>query len=304
MSPARIAAPGQSLCKLERSNVRIVVIGSRGQLGSELCRQLGDEAIGLDRAALDITDPAAVASCLSELAPDAVVNTAAYTLVDKAEQQTQLCDAVNRAAVGHLAETCRQLDCVLVQISSDYVFGADRSPQVPWLEQDEPAPQGVYAVSKLAGEHSAANAPRHFIVRTCGLYGQRGSGHAAGNFVDTMLRLSRERTLLRVVDDQHCTPSFVPDVAAAIQRLLGTSAYGVYHVVNAGATTWHDFAAEIFRQRGIRIDLERITTAQYAAPAPRPAYSVLDTSKLESLIGAPLRPWREALAAYLAIVPH
>jgi dTDP-4-dehydrorhamnose reductase len=191
------------------------------------------------------------------------------------------------------------LDCPLVQISTDYVFGGDAARRTPYRESDEPSPLGVYGWSKLEGERRAAGWAKHVIVRTCGLYGP-AAPRSGGNFVATMLRLGRQRGRLRVVADQCCTPTYVPHLAGAIRFLLGVGAPGLYHVVNAGATTWHDFAAEIFRQAGLAVSLEPITAAQYGAPAPRPAYSVLDTGKYHALPGAPPMPaWQKALAEYL-----
>lgn len=280
--------------------MKVIVTGSHGQLGSALCRRFADRAVGLSHAELDITDRAAVDLRLAELRPDAVINAAAYTAVDRAEAEEFACRAVNAEAVGFLADACRRLDARLVHISTDYVFGADASRREPYREFDAPGPQSVYARCKLAGERLAATCPRHLVIRTCGLYGQRPAGSRSGNFVDTMLRMGRERDVVRVVDDQHCTPSYVADVAAAVQFLIESSAHGVYHVVNRGSTTWHGFAAEIFRQAGIAARLEPITTAEYGAPAARPAYSVLDTSKYHALGGPPMPDWPDALARYLA----
>jgi dTDP-4-dehydrorhamnose reductase len=277
---------------------QIAVIGSQGQLGWELCRQLGSQAIGLSRAELDITNPAEILRVLTVCRPTAVVNTAAYTKVDQAETDAAACHLVNATAVGYLAEVCQRLECPLVQVSTDYVFGDAGPRDRPYVETDPAEPRGEYARSKLAGERLAAETPRHFVVRTCGLYGYRPKP-SLSNFVDTMLRLGREREELRVVDDQHCTPSYVAHVALAIEFLLQTTAYGTYHVVNAGATTWYDFAAEIFRQTGNKIRLQRISTAQYGAAAPRPTYSVLDTSKYHALGGPAMPSWQDALAEYL-----
>ncbi len=278
----------------------IAVTGSGGQLGSELCRQLGGDAVGLDLPRFDLAHRDRVVDALGGIAPRAVVNTAAFTHVDKAEEQAARCRAVNAEAVAHLAEACRRLDCPLVQISTDYVFGADATRRVPYREDDEPGPLGAYARSKLEGERHAAEWAKHFIIRTCGLYGRLGP-RSGGNFAATMLRLGAEGRRLRVVADQHCTPSYVPHVARAIRLLLGTEAYGTYHVVNSGATTWHGFAAELFRLAGLDVPLERITTAEYGAAAPRPGYSVLDPSKYHALAAAPPMPaWQEALAEYVA----
>lgn len=279
--------------------MQIAVTGAGGQLGGELCRRLGPSAIALDLPDFDLTNRALVREQLYRLKPAAVINTAAYTQVDKAEQDRERCMAINAVAVGYLADACTELDCPLVQISTDYVFGRDAGRQAPYAEDDDPGPLSVYGESKLAGEHQAARCPRHIIVRTCGLYGQRGPATAASNFVDTMLRLGRERPVVRVVDDQRCTPSYVPHVAAAILLLLERSAQGTYHVVNSGETTWHDFAAEIFRQGGVAVPLERITTAQYGALAVRPAYSVLSTARYAAVEGRALPAWQAALAEYL-----
>lgn len=279
--------------------MRIAVTGAGGQLGSELCRQLGAAALPLDVPEFDLTNRMAVRRLLLDARPGAVINTAAYTQVDRAEQEAERCWKINSEGVGYLAEACRELDCPLVQISTDYVFGRDATRTRPYREDDEPGPAGVYAESKLAGERQAAAWPKHVIVRSCGLYGSPGPNTAGGNFVDTMLRLGKERGHLRVVDDQHCTPSYVPHVARAVAFLAGAGVYGLFHVVNTGATTWHDFAQEIFRQAGLKVTLERITTAQYGAAAPRPGYSVLDAGKYHALGGPPMPSWQQALAERL-----
>jgi dTDP-4-dehydrorhamnose reductase len=278
----------------------ILVTGSQGQLGSELCRQLGGEAVGLDLPQFELTDREGVLQTLTGLGPWAVINTAAFTQVDRAEEEPERCRAVNALGVAHLVEACRKFDCVLVEISTDYVFGGDTTRRVPYQETDEPRPQGVYARTKLEGERLAAAWDKHFVVRTCGLYGRPGP-RSAGNFVQTMLGLAERRSRLRVVCDQRCTPSYVPHVAEAIRFLLGTEAYGTYHVANGGETTWYEFAAEIFRRSGLEVELEPITTSEYGAEAPRPAYSVLDTGKYHALPGRPaMPPWQAALAEYLA----
>ncbi|HEV3024833.1 MAG TPA: dTDP-4-dehydrorhamnose reductase [Pirellulales bacterium] len=280
--------------------MNIAVTGSGGQLGSELCRRLGEAALPLDMPEFDLTDRDRVRSVLVEARPTAVINTAAYTQVDRAEQEAERCWMINSEGVGHLAQACRELDCPLLQISTDYVFGLDQARSTPYREDDEPGPQGIYAASKLGGERKAAAWQRHLIVRTCGLYGKPGPKTPGGNFVDTMLKIGRQRGHVRVVDDQHCTPSYVPHVARAVLFLLEADARGTYHVVNMGATTWHGVAAEVFRLAGMNVTLERITTAEYGAPAPRPGYSLLDTGKYHALGGPAMPSWQEALAEYLA----
>jgi dTDP-4-dehydrorhamnose reductase len=275
----------------------IVVTGSEGQLGTELCRQLGAAAIGLPRSKCNLLDAAGLTESLAHYRPTIVINTAAYTAVDRAESEQELCNSVNADGVASLAKVCRQLDCVLVQVSTDYVFGGDAARSAPYRETDKPNPVNIYGHSKLAGERHAATWHKHFIVRTCGLYGPR-SKETQSNFVDTMLRLGRERDRLRIVDDQICSPSYTVDVAKGILTLARTQAHGTYHLVNEGAITWYEFANEIFRQAGLGTRTDRITTCEYGAAAQRPAYSVLDASKYNA-IASPLRSWNVALAEYL-----
>jgi dTDP-4-dehydrorhamnose reductase len=282
--------------------MKILVTGAAGQLGAELCRQLGPDAVPTDIDNLDLTDGRAVLDSMLRLAPDAVINCAAYTAVDQAESEVKRCRAANAMAVQHLADACRRVDCPLVQISTDYVFSGRPDPGRPYREEDQPSPEGVYAQTKLEGERGAARHAKHLIVRTCGLYA-RPSHQQARNFVKTVLRLAQSRPNLRVVADQFCTPSYVPHVARAALFLLGLNAagpapWGTYHVTNRGATNWHEFACEIARLAGLSVALEAITTTEYGAAAPRPAYSVLDTTAYHRLGGPPMPDWREALAEY------
>jgi dTDP-4-dehydrorhamnose reductase len=285
--------------------MKIAVTGAYGQLGSELCRLLGADAIPLDLNTLDLTDAPAVDQTLANLCPDAIINCAAYTQVDRAESEPQQCQAVNATAVEHLARACAQLDCPLVQISTDYVYSGGPERTTPYREDDPPSPQGVYAQTKFEGEQAAARHLRkHLIVRTCGLYA-RPRDQRARNFVNTMLRVGKAGKELRVVADQHCTPSYVPHVARAVLFLLGvpggqSAPWGIYHVVNRPATTWYEFAVEIFRLAGIDVSLRPISTAEYGAAAPRPAYSVLDTTKYHALGGPAMPDWKTALAECLA----
>jgi len=280
--------------------MKTLVIGSGGQFGHELCRQFGPEAVGLDLPELNLTDHRGTVKRVLARRPTAVVNAAAYTQVDRAEEEPERCHAVNADGVATLVEACRKLDCPLVHLSSDYVFGLGKGRSTPYREDERPKPRGVYAQSKYDGERLATAWPKHYLVRTCGLYG-RPAPRASGNFIQTMLRLASEGHPISVVDDQYVAPSYVVHVARAVRFLLGTGAFGTYHVVNAGATTWYGFACEIFRQMGLEAPLEPISTADYALAAPRPAYSLLDTTKYHALDGAPPLPsWQEALAEYLS----
>ena len=280
--------------------MKTLITGGQGLLGRELVRQLGAQAVPVDLPACDITQRSLVRRVMRDLHPEAVINCAAYTRVDKAEREPSLCTAVNADAVAHLAEACREANCVLVQLSTDYVFGGDEQRTTPYAEEDQPAPQGVYARSKLAGEANAAAWEKHLIVRSCGLYGRSPRGD---NFVETMLRLGAEKGRVRVVDDQTCSPTYVRHLARAIRFLLGVAAYGTYHVVNSGGAAWCEFAVEIFRQAKMPVRVEPITTQEYGALAPRPRYSVLSTAKYAALNGPELPPWPAALQKYLATRP-
>jgi len=286
--------------------MRIAITGASGQLGRELCRQFGAAALPLTRADLDLSRPEDVRRAIVAWRPTLVINCAACTQVDQAQREPDLCRAVNALSVAELAAGCRELGCPLVQVSTDYVFG-DPGLRVPWTEDAPTSPQGVYARTKWEGEQAAAQCERYWIVRTCGLYADPSHAEAK-NFVKTMLRLGAAGQPLRIVADQFCTPTFVPDLARAIRFLAGVAgdaervstpiASGIYHVVNTGSTTWHDFALEVFRQAGLKVAVTAISSVEYQAPAPRPAYSVLDTTRYHALGGPAMPTWREALAEY------
>jgi dTDP-4-dehydrorhamnose reductase len=281
--------------------MRIALIGAAGQLGTALTRTLtGDELIPLPHDAVEITNVASVRAALETHRPELVINTAAYNLVDKAEDEPERACAVNGLGARNVATACAAENVTLVHISSDYVFGLAGARTTPYLESDAPGPQSAYAVSKLAGEYFVrAICPRHFVVRTCGLYG-RATSPGKGNFIETMLRLGRERGAVSVVDDQCCTPTSALDLARAIDRLIRTDRYGLYHATNGGSTTWCGLAAEAFRQAGLTVNVLPITTAQFNAKAQRPPYSVLDCGKLERAIGWALPRWQDALQEYLS----
>jgi len=284
--------------------MRIAVIGAFGQLGSDLVPLLRGRAIPLGHSDIEITDPSSIALALDTARPTHVINCAAYNLVDRAEDEPEAARRVNTLGPQHLAEWCATRGAVLMHISTDYVFGADRSRTTPLNETDPTGPVSVYGQSKLEGEHAVRSVcSRHFIVRTCGLYGH----HAApgkGNFVETMLRLGRERPELRIVGDQRCTPTSTPDLARALVSLIETDAYGLYHATNAGDCSWFEFASEIFRIAQLPIRVTATTAAEYGARAQRPDYSVLDCSKLAQVVGEPLPSWREALARHLRDRPQ
>jgi dTDP-4-dehydrorhamnose reductase len=278
----------------------IAVTGATGQLGREICRQLGPAAVPLSRAQLDLAEPAMVRAVVEKLRPAVVINCAAWTAVDAAESHPDACRRVNADAVAELAAACNTIDAMLVQVSTDYVFGADATRGSPYAETDTPGPVNEYGASKLAGEQAAVIASKHLIARTCGLYSVGANGPVRGrNFADTMLVLAAERDELRIVNDQHCTPSFVPHVAQGILGLLACRATGLFHVVNSGSTTWHGFASELFRVAGQKMTLHPISSGDYPTPAKRPGYSVLDTNKFSALTGDALPPWQAGIQEYV-----
>lgn len=280
--------------------MKIAILGAHGQLGGELIRLLGDAALSLSHADLDITEPASVAAQFDRQSFDAVINCAAYNAVDLAETEGDAAFRGNALGPCIVAECCQRQGIPLVHVSTDYVFGQDAERSTPYRETDIPGPLSVYGRSKLAGEELVrTTCARHFILRTCGLYGRHGRS-GKRNFVETMLKLGREKTELRIVNDQRCTPTSTADLAEAILELLSTPAYGTYHATNAGECSWAEFAAEIFRLAELRTKVIPITTAEYGAKAPRPAYSVLNGEKLANVIGRPMRPWREALTEYIS----
>ena len=284
-----------------RTANRYVVIGAAGQLGFDLVRTfaLPGELVSLGRADLDLLDAARMRQVLRALRPTHVLNTAAYNQVDRAEDDRAGAFTLNAEAVGALAEVVQELSATLVHFSTDYVFDGRKGS--PYVEEDEPDPIGVYGESKLAGERLArARCERTFVVRVCGLFGiARSRGKGGTNFVETMLRLAGEGTPIRVVSDQVLTPSGTLDLARKVWQVVATGVYGTWHLTNAGQTSWYDFAREVFRLTGLRPDLRPVTAAEYGARARRPAYSVLAHGRLAALGLDDLRPWADALRAYV-----
>jgi dTDP-4-dehydrorhamnose reductase len=237
---------------------------------------------------------------LESLRPDIVINCAAYNHVDRAETEPAPAFACNGWGLRDLAFICKELDCTLVHFSTDHVFGIDQQRSKPYVETDAPGPVSVYGLSKLMGEYFVrALCPKHFVIRTCGLYGSRGTGGKGRNFVETMLRLAEQDKPIRVVNDQHCTPSSTAAIAKAVLPLVESRKYGLYHVTNRGDCTWFEFARKIFDLAGKKVDLQPISAAVYGAAARRPAYSVLENRAYEALGLPALKLWDAALEEYL-----
>lgn len=281
--------------------MKILIIGANGQLGSDLVKALADhELIPLTHADIEVTDEGQVQAALARHKPDVVINTAAFHQVDVCEKEVERAFRVNAFGPRLLALACREHDVALVHISTDYVFGGDATRRTPYVESDCPAPINVYGLSKLAGEHFIRYLwPRHFIVRTSGLYGLAGSSGKGGNFVEGRLKQAREGRPIRMVADQVLTPTYTVDLARAIRRLIETEHYGLYHITSAGQCSWYDFTAKILELAGLQVELMPQTTAESGAAARRPAYSVLENAALKAIGLDDMRPWEEALAEYL-----
>lgn len=280
--------------------MRAVIVGSSGQLGQELSRRLGENTIALTRHELDLSVLGQASAALTGLRPEIVWNASAYNFVEQAETDHDVACAVNVEGVRELAETCAKLGATLIHFSTDYVFGGDRERRRPYLETDVPAPVNAYGQSKLDGEVAVrASGARHFVIRTCGLYGSVSGSGKGRNFVTTMLRLGREQGRVRVVGDQVCTPTFAADLADAAIALVACGQAGLYHWTNHGECSWAEFARAVFEFANLPVDVETITTADYGGRAARPSYTVLSTDKVESLGLQQSRGWRDALCEYV-----
>jgi dTDP-4-dehydrorhamnose reductase len=285
--------------------VKILITGADGQVGQELRQRAHANAIALGRNGLDISDAAHVNETLRRLRPAAVINAAAYTAVDKAEQEPETAFSINRDGASNLASACSALGIPLLHLSTDYVFDGYKS--TPYLETDAVAPAGIYARSKCEGEQFIRDRlEQHIILRVSWVFGAHGK-----NFVKTILRLARERPELRVIADQHGCPTHAGAIAesllAVAQRIIdgGPLGWGTYHLTGTPATTWHGFATAIVeRAHNLQIIdhvpiVRAITTAEYPLPAPRPINSLLDCRKAEQHLGLKQRDWRQGLESVL-----
>ncbi len=274
----------------------ILVTGADGQLGSELKKIAFsplDEVFFTDVAELDITDKKAVEDYVSRNDIDTIVNCAAYTAVDRAEEEPDRAELINVRAVENLADVAMREGCLLVHVSTDYVF--DGMASEAYTEKSVVSPQTVYGCTKLAGERAIKRSGcLAIIIRTAWLYSEFGN-----NFVKTMLRLAKEKGELNVVSDQVGTPTYAADLAAAIVHVLADDCVaektGIYHFSNEGICSWYEFAQEIMRLSGEKCKVNAIAMADYPTKAHRPAYSVLDKTKIKEKFGVSVPEWKEAL---------
>ena len=278
--------------------MRILITGSNGMLGHDLIKVLDDsnELILTTSKTLDITNKENVIQFIRENNPDVVINSAAYTDVDGCETNQETAYSVNGKGVENLALGCKEVDCPLVHVSTDYVFNGTK--REPLIEDDEIGPQSVYGKSKLQGEEAIQNIlDKYFIVRTAWLYGINGK-----NFPKTMLELAQNHSEITVVYDEMGCPTYTLDLAEAIAELIKTDYYGIYHLTNSGSCSWYEFAKYIFEVAECDVNVIPVTASEFARPAPRPSYSVLSNKKWVEAGFKPLRNYKDAVSDYIELI--
>lgn len=279
--------------------MRILVTGVKGQLGYDVVNELkkrGHTPIGVDVEEMDITDASAVEKEIKKEPLDAVIHCAAYTAVDAAEDNRELCMRVNAEGTRNIARVCRELDLKMVYISTDYVF--DGEGERPWEPDDPREPLNVYGESKYQGELAVEEyLEKYFTVRIAWVFGVNGK-----NFIKTMLRLAESQKEINVVNDQIGSPTYTYDLAVLLVDMVETEKYGRYHATNEGLCTWYEFAKEIFRQAEVDIRVNPVSSDEFPAKAKRPHNSRMDKRKLVRNGFRPLPPWQDALKRYLEII--
>ena len=277
--------------------MRVLVTGAKGQLGHDVVNELekrGITGIGVDIDEMDITDPAACRRVITDADVDAVIHCAAYTAVDAAEDNAELCNKINGEGTANIADVCRDLDIKMMYISTDYVFNGQGVR--PWEPDDEREPLNAYGMSKYLGELAVEERlTKYFIVRIAWVFGVNGK-----NFIKTMLRLGEERGAVTVVDDQIGSPTYTYDLARLLVDMIVTDKYGRYHATNEGLCSWYEFAVEIFKQAGMdNVKVTPTDSASYAAKARRPMNSRISKEKLTEMGFERLPHWQDALRRYL-----
>ena len=277
--------------------MKVLVTGVKGQLGYDVvkeCEKRGIEAIGVDVEEMDITDAAACERVITEAKADAVIHCAAYTAVDAAEDNEDLCRKVNAEGTRNIAEVCRKLDIKMMYFSTDYVFNGQG--ERPWEPDDPREPLNVYGQTKYEGELAVQELlEKYFIVRIAWVFGVNGK-----NFIKTMLRLGKERGAVSVVDDQIGPPPYTYDLARLVVDMIQTDRYGIYHATNEGLCSWYEFACQIFKAAGMnQVKVTPVDSTAFPAKAKRPHNSRMDKSKLAENGFEPLPSWEDALERYL-----
>ena len=281
--------------------MRVFVTGVKGQLGYDVMNELekqGLEGIGVDIDEMDITDADQVNKVIKEAAPDAVIHCAAYTAVDVAEDNEEICRKVNAQGTENIAKVCEELDIKMMYISTDYVFNGQG--ERPWEPDDEREPLNVYGQTKYEGELAIEeHVKKFFTVRIAWVFGVNGK-----NFIKTMLNLGKTHDHLTVVDDQTGSPTYTYDLARLLVDMIQTDKYGRYHATNEGICTWYEFACEIFKQAGMNVSVAPVSSDEYPAKAKRPFNSRMDKSKLTANGFTPLPTWQDALSRYLKEIEY
>ena len=280
--------------------MKVFVTGVKGQLGYDVVNELkkrGHEAVGVDVEEMDITDGQACRRVITEAGPDAVIHCAAYTAVDAAEDNRELCHRVNGEGTKNIARVCSELDIPMMYISTDYVFNGQG--ERPWEPDDYREPLNVYGLTKYEGEIAVEQLlKKYFIVRIAWVFGLNGK-----NFIKTMLRLGKERGAVSVVDDQIGSPTYTYDLARLLVDMIQTDRYGRYHATNEGLCSWYEFACEIFRQAGMdEVKVTPVDSASYPAKAKRPFNSRMSKEKLTENGFERLPSWQDALGRYLKVL--
>jgi dTDP-4-dehydrorhamnose reductase len=278
--------------------MRITIIGSTGQLGTDLMKVLHDkhEVTGLTHKDIEVTDYGSC-STLKKLHPDVIINTAAFHKIDQCEEESPKAFAVNAVGAKNLAAISEEIGAVTVYVSTDYVF--DGSKNKPYMEDDAPNPINTYGISKLAGELYTRRNFKHYVVRVASLFGVAGASGKGGNFVETMMAKAKKNELISVVDDMWMNPTYTKDAATTMRAIFEKELpYGIYHVTNRGHCTWFQFAREIFKLTGLHPRLTPTQTDQQSAKSRRPLFSALRSAKLAKN-GLQMRQWQKALTEYL-----
>ena len=275
--------------------MKVLVTGVNGQLGHDIveeCQKRNIEAIGVDVKEMDITDADQVNAVITETKPDAIIHCAAWTAVDKAEDEVEACRKVNRDGTKHIVDVCEKLELPLMYFSTDYVF--DGQGEEPWNEYDERHPLNVYGKTKYEGELEVERLKKHFIIRISWVFGINGS-----NFIKTMLRLGKERKEVSVVNDQIGSPTYTYDLARLCVDMIQTKEYGTYHATNEGICSWYEFACEIFKQAKMDVIVHPVDSTQFPTRAVRPKNSRMNKTELDKHGFTRLPSWQDALERYL-----
>jgi len=286
----------------------VAILGATGQLGSDIVRAAataGIEHVGIGHDQVEVTDASSLAAVMQRVRPAAVINSAAFHQVDRCEEDPAEAYRVNAVGALLVARAAKDAGARCLYISTDYVFDGRRSPETMYSENDFPAPLNIYGASKAAGEQLVAQAlDNHLIVRVSSLFGVAGARGKGGNFIETILKKARDGGPLKVVSDQWMTPTYTADAGAAIIRLAIGEATGVVHVTNPESCTWHAFASEAVSMARIAVEVQAVPVDAFPSKVRRPRNSALGTDRLRDLVGTGLRPWKDALHAYLAAKGH